>query len=402
MAGFFQTFLKDVGAGFFGNEYLRDYTHASKTFRTNAYGYAPKLKFLFHVYFELNDQINGTVYKQLLPDKNNNLGLAVKSIQLPQFTFDTQVMNQYNRKRIVQTKIKYDDINVSFHDDNANMIRNLWYAYYTYYYKDATKDFGSQRGTGIRGNSEFADQPASQGDYNSRNIYAKPEDYTDTEWGYIGEGSNDIPTVASNTLGQTKVPFFKSVNVFGFNQHNFALYKLINPMITRFGHDTYDYSQTNGTMQNSMTIGYETVKYYSGALEGGNPSNLIAGFGEASNYDLNLSPIARPGSQNNILGQGGLVAAAGGVLEDIEKGNYLGAIQKAGRAYNTFPNKQAIVQAAKSEVLSQVNNAVTGTPNRNNIFNFPAFDQTAAQIKNTINTGISTVVNRNSAGTQQK
>ena len=132
MAGFFQDFLKDVGSGFFGNEYLRDYTHASKTFRTNAYGYSPKFKFLFHVKFELNDQLNGTV-KNLLPDKNFNLGLAVKSVQLPQYTFDTHVMNQYNRKRIVQTKIKYDDINITFHDDNANMIRNLWYAYYTYY-----------------------------------------------------------------------------------------------------------------------------------------------------------------------------------------------------------------------------------------------------------------------------
>ena len=33
---------------------LRDYTHASLTFRTNNYQNTPKLKFLFHVYFEIN------------------------------------------------------------------------------------------------------------------------------------------------------------------------------------------------------------------------------------------------------------------------------------------------------------------------------------------------------------
>jgi len=49
MAGFFQNLLTDAVQGFFGSEYLRDYTHASKTFRTNAYGYAPKFKHLFHV-----------------------------------------------------------------------------------------------------------------------------------------------------------------------------------------------------------------------------------------------------------------------------------------------------------------------------------------------------------------
>jgi hypothetical protein len=54
MSGFFQNLLKDTAAGFFGNEYLRDYTHAAKTFRPNGYQYAPKFKFLFHVYFEIN------------------------------------------------------------------------------------------------------------------------------------------------------------------------------------------------------------------------------------------------------------------------------------------------------------------------------------------------------------
>ena len=48
-------------------------------------------------------------------------------------------MNQYNRKRIVQTKIKYDPVEINFHDDNRNLITSLWYDYYTYYYNDANK-----------------------------------------------------------------------------------------------------------------------------------------------------------------------------------------------------------------------------------------------------------------------
>jgi len=134
MSGFFQNLLKDTAEGFFGNDYLRDYTHAAKTFRTNAYQYAPRLKFLFHVYFE----INPAAYAVGL-STGTNFGLAVKTIKLPSYSFATHTMNQYNRKRIVQTKINYDPIDIAFHDDTGNSIRNMWYNYYTYYYKDANK-----------------------------------------------------------------------------------------------------------------------------------------------------------------------------------------------------------------------------------------------------------------------
>jgi len=136
MAGFVQNLLTDAATSFFTNEYLRDYQHASKTFRTNAYGYSPKFKFLFHVYFDINKDYIGAT--QGWP-QDQNFGLAVKNIQLPKYTFDLATLNQYNRKRVVQTKIKYDPINVVFHDDNQNLIKKLWYTYYTYYYKDATQ-----------------------------------------------------------------------------------------------------------------------------------------------------------------------------------------------------------------------------------------------------------------------
>ena len=50
MSSFGQDFLK----GFTATNSLRDYTHASKTFRTNAYELKPRFKFLFHVQFSLN------------------------------------------------------------------------------------------------------------------------------------------------------------------------------------------------------------------------------------------------------------------------------------------------------------------------------------------------------------
>ena len=362
--GFNQDLLTGAAEGFFGNEYLRDYTHASKTFRTNSYQYAPKLKFLFHVYFDINVKIPNVA-------DGANYGLAVKTVKLPGFNFSIQELNQYNRKRINQTKIKYDPVDITFHDDNGNLIRSLWKSYYTYYYADGQR--AKVEFTGNRGGTPPADQYAGGGAtaspssaaYNDRTQYNGSITGNDT-WGYIGESSQP---------NSKKIPFFNNITVFGFNQHNFVAYTLINPLITRCSHDTYNYAEGGGTMEMQMGLDYETVVYNEGAIDGRAPSNIVSGFGVNTTYDRKVSPIARPGSNATILGQGGLVAGVGGTMSALANGNFLGALQAAGTTYNTFKNKN-ISQIAKAEVLSGITNAVQQTPNRNINFTTPIFGAT--------------------------
>lgn len=385
MAGFFQNFFSDAVTGFFENPNLRDATHASKTFRTNGYGYAPKFKFLFHVYFDIN--------KQFVPvnwPTDDNYGLAVKNIQLPKYSFELETLNQYNRKRVIQKKLKYDPINITFHDDNNNLIRKLWYNYYSYYFKDPTqKDSLATAGSSSQPTaSDYTGLGnASDGggifDLNRRNIYDS-DISGNNDWGYIGETSTPQTSLASS-LGASKTPFFKAINIYGFNQHNFVLYRLINPTIESFTHDTYDYSQSDGIMENQMTLQYETVKYYDGAIDGKNPGQIVKQFGQDANYDRVLSPIARPGSQSSILGPGGLVDAGGGILDDLQSGNILGAVQKAGVAKNTFKNPQNILRIAKGEVVGGLADSLKGTPNRNTQFNFPSAADSVNSAKNAVN-----------------
>jgi hypothetical protein len=365
-----QSFLKEVGEGLFGNDYLRDYTHASKTFRTNSYAYAPKFKFLFHVYFDINTEI------PLNLPKDANFGLAVKTVKLPNFQLVTQELNQYNRKRIVQTKVKYDPIDITFHDDNDNLITRLWTTYFTYYYKDSSKPqvvFNGRRGnlatpTNISGGNQVSPGAAN---YNLRTQYLPSDWYSgNSDWGYNGD---------SNNSSGVKIPFFKQIHIFGFNQHNFTAYTLINPVITRFGHDTYSYSDGGGTMENSMSIDYETVVYNSGAIDGREPGQIVAGFGSESNYDRRVSPIAQPGANGTILGQGGLVDGVGGTISALAKGDILGAARNAGVTYNTFKNTN-IKATARAEVTTNLINGLQQTPNRNNLFNTPIFGATPSNV----------------------
>ena len=76
MSSFGQDFLK----GFLGNNSLRDYTHASKTFTTNAYELKPRFKFLFHVSFTLNVQEIPYLRGAFGNDDIMNLSLAVKTV----------------------------------------------------------------------------------------------------------------------------------------------------------------------------------------------------------------------------------------------------------------------------------------------------------------------------------
>ena len=361
MSGFFQNLLKDAAGTFFGSDFLRDYTHAAKTFRPNAYQYAPKFKFLFHVYFDINPE----AYAQNV-STGNNFGLAVKTVKLPGYSFATQDMNQYNRKRIIQTKIKYDPVNIAFHDDNGNMIRNLWKAYYNYNYSDGTKP--KVVFSGARGGAPTT-PGATLATYNDRTTY-QPSITGNDDWGYIGE--------TPNPSGH-KIPFFKNITVFGFSRHNFVAYTLINPIISKFDHDTYSYSENGGIMEMQMNLDYETVVYNEGAIDGRTPSNIVTGFGLDANYDRTVSPIARPGANGTILGQGGLVDGVGGTMEDIANGNILGAIQKAGTTYNTFKNVP-IKNLVKSEVVAGITNSVQQTPNRNINIVTPIFGATPTNL----------------------
>lgn len=324
---FGQNFLQ----GFFGNDYLKDYTHASKTFTSAGYENSPRYKFLFHVFFNINTSQLPRLQNNLLysTGEQSTIGLLVKNIELPKFRIDTEVMNQYNRKRVIQKKIEYQPIRCSLHDDGGDLIRGLWYNYYAYYYKDPVqpyKTIPAQNGT----IGEIQTQSAGS-DYNVRDIYSATRNNND--WGYIGETYTD----ATNSEGGKPV-FFRDISIYGFNQHKFVEYVLINPMISEWNHDSYNYAEDGGTMENSMVINYETVKYYTGAIGSGRPSTTVQGFADPANYDQESSPLTRPGGTRSIIGQGGLLDAGQGIIRDLSTGSFdpIGAMQKAGTVIGTF------------------------------------------------------------------
>jgi len=312
-----------------GDFSLRDYSHASRVFRTAGYENSPRYKFLFHVYFNINVDGVGTLKNIYSLTELATIGMLVKTIQLPQFKIATEVLNQYNRKRIVQKKVEYEPVKIEFHDDGGDNIRNMWYNYFSYYYKDPTQNYGNDSAT--NGANGVNSNRTAGFNYNARDIYAANRQVND--WGYIGESYSD-----NNQSATGKPPFFNDITVYGFDQHKFAKYVFINPIISSWEHDTYNYSEDNGVMQNGMSIQYETVKYYSGAIGNTRPDTNVTGFADPASYDQVPSSLWRPGGQASSIGQGGLVNNGVGQQTDLQTGGSIsnvGGTQQPNVAYNT-------------------------------------------------------------------
>lgn len=343
-------FGENVLKGFFGADGLKDYTHASKTFRTNGYELSPRYKFLFHVFFTINTGQIPALQSVFGNGDTASVSLMVKTVQLPSYTMAVDTMNQYNRKRLVQSRIDYNPVQIEFNDDQGDLIRNMWYNYMAYYYKDASQKYdGIPNQNGSIGNLSTLSNGYN---YNNRDIYDNSRQQND--WGYIGEGYQDSSIFTGSDT--SKPPFFRDIKIYGLSQKKFAAYVLVNPMVTDWQHDTYDYSAGNGIMTNTMSIRYETVKYYSGAIGGATSSDTVPGFADPAHYDIRKSALARAGYTNSVFGQGGIIDAGAGIIEDLQalatgRGslqNVIGGVQKSIAAYN---QSQRITGAGVREEL---------------------------------------------------
>jgi len=264
---------------------VRDYQHGARLFVDNNYELQPRYSNLFHVVFNLTAQAAGYFNGV----EKLEINMLVKSIDLPSFNIDTQTHNQYNREVHSQHKIHYNPVNVTFHDDQKDLIRSFLYTYANFYYNDSKYDLVS-------------------GAYSTNDRYGGRKD---NQWGMsTGNGR-----------------FFKDIRVYSMLQKRFAEYILINPMITNFGHDSHAYTNTS-LMQHTMQIQYETVKYATGFINNINPK----GFG-IIHYDKTPSPLGK-GTPNSIFFGGGLIDAANVISRDLAAGNVIGAIVKGGIIFN--------------------------------------------------------------------
>lgn len=78
-------------------------------------------------------KFNFTMILELF-DKASIVFTRVSSVTAASYSFDTVIMNQYNRKRVVQTRLNYEPITVTFYDTFDNEWHNLMRDYLSHYF----------------------------------------------------------------------------------------------------------------------------------------------------------------------------------------------------------------------------------------------------------------------------
>ena len=315
---FLNGFLDNVVSGALnpkGN--LADYAHGSRLYVDDSHRLTPKVKFLYHVTFNINPGASAVI-PQLREKHMNELNMLVKSAQLPAYNIQTDVKHQYNRKKIVQKRIDYQPIQIVFHDDNYGVTTAMWEAYYRYYYRDGNYAKITPDGSPDTGGGNF--DPYNRGGQFGRKQY---------RYGFDNDSSG---------------PFFNSITISQMARKNYTSFTLVNPMIASWQHDTMDNSASD-VVANTMTLEYETVHYSRGAIGKGGPK----GFAE-EHYDKTPSPNSLAGGgASSLLGIGGVLAGGMGVLDDITGGKAtFGTVL---RAANVLQNAGGLTQGGVGQEL---------------------------------------------------
>ena len=311
-------FLKGFQDGLPG---MKDYQHASRLYVDNNFKLMPKQKFLFHVVFNTDETLFEGGFNS---HERYQLNMLVKACELPKYNLSVEEKTQYNKKMYTATRIAYEPVNITFHDDHADTVNAFWKKYYEYHVAD------------------------SVGMNNDLTISNTKDDLYD-----FGD-ARATTKFGLDTPKQRKKPYLKGIEIFVLHKQRFTSMTLVNPVIGSFSHDNLDQADGTGVMNNTMQILYETVIYRSGIIN----RNNVPGFATI-NYDNSPSPLTvLGGGTNSIFGPGGVVDGIGSVIRNVQSGNILGAILGASNTYNNAKKikksdvKEELKGIAKDGVLA--------------------------------------------------
>lgn len=196
----------------------------------------PKPKFLFYVQFILggDEFLRSSSLASNINRVDNGIVFKIKNIDRPKFNLKTETLNQYNKKRVIQTGVEYQNLTCVFHDDVANKVMEFWREYYAYYY-----------GEGRRQNPS---------DWNNDQTLERFNDPFGHGWGYRGDFGYGL-------TGSSETHFIDRINLFTMYGGYYTSVTYINPKITLFDHDNNDYEEGREGIGIRMSFDYEGVVY---------------------------------------------------------------------------------------------------------------------------------------------
>lgn len=314
MSSFSSLFTSLTGAGFYYEKNSRHATYNFNQDSTALYRNQPRFPFEYYIDIKLykgetatqnfvSTFFNGPDYAQVLP--------LVKTVEMPSMKIETDTLNQYNRKRISQTRIAYEPIKMVFHDVADGKTLKFWDMYYRYYFLDGTEPGVNQAKQVTTTNGAYSTEsllgniapsfnpnvlglPASVNNvFSSGNNVKSP---TNTN----GQKSG-INNIVADTLNNQNFGFniqqvgrvrnlIQEIDIYQVHGGRFNRVTLVNPRISAFTHDVLNYAGNDRTLELTFTFEYEYAYYtIQNLMIGGSESNngtSLEPFSHAENLEL--------------------------------------------------------------------------------------------------------------------
>lgn len=283
---------------------------------------APRPKFLFLVRFVRGVGQGSAEWK-------DGITFAVKSFDRPTISPQTKELNQYNKKRIIQTGVRYDALNIDFHDTVDATVHRMWQDYAEHYF----------------------------GDFRRINQAEWAYDATMPSFYNYGEGFGLVTPRAETGRPDSleAANFFERVECYQLFGNSYTRFDLVHPKISRFDPDDMAYDATNQSHVIRMSLEFEAIINYN---KGGNISlsssreleSLFKGVLDGDVY----KPPSAPGPQSINTTNFPFFGNVTRLLNKIP-GSYINTIGKVNNAVNTA-QQVAQIPSAASGVLGTFGN----------------------------------------------
>lgn len=193
----------------------------------NAYQFRPDVnpvrqKFQGYVNFVFDRELWGSLYG---PEQTfrSTLSSMVRTATLPGVNFQTKTLNQYNRKKIINTGTEYPGVNINVYDTVGNEWLTVLMKYFSYHYMDPRNE-----------------SPQGDRDLDQKNFLANGVENLASELGGDTFDSNKAgynPNVRAN--------FFERIDYVLYHGSTGVQYSLIRPTLTAINMGELDYSDSN-------------------------------------------------------------------------------------------------------------------------------------------------------------
>lgn len=255
-----------------GGVFIETPSHAVTSFNLKAQKLVkqyPFHRFQYAIQFSLNPAVTSTV-------DVNELMMISDSIKIPGVAIETETVNEYNRQRLVHTKVVFEEATIVLYDTADGNTLRLWQDYYTFHFKDGR---------------------------------AQSSTNSNQDFGYD----------TTNSQNNDSRYFFDHISIFELHGGQVIETILHKPVIIKFEPDTFQYSEINELARITFIIKPEYIEYVTDSAS--LPEEITNWLSQGATNGTATQQV-NSGPNNNGRNSGPLSSQAQQQLQDQQSGNF--------------------------------------------------------------------------------